>query len=189
MNSPSGNRMMEYLPPYWHEVSEMKEILETEGVELDDLIPKGRQVLLDAFIMTASESRISEWERWLKLSPSGTLDERRMQILRNFSVISKLSDDSIKALVKSLYDGARALNQFDDSEIKITVVPLPENFMDDLDLSILLEQLEYRKPCHIGVSAERAYSCWQDIYDNFDTWGDVKNTFKSWEEVLMYIPR
>lgn len=187
--SKSGERMMGYLPPYWHEVAEMKEILETEGVELDGLIPKGGKILLDAFIMTASESRIAEWEKWLKLAPSGTLEQRRMRVLQYFSVISKLSDQSIKTLVASLYNGARALNQFEDSTIKVTVVPLPERFMDELDFSLLIEQLNVRKPCHIGVTAERGYSDWGDVAETINSWGDVKTKFKNWEEVLMYIPR
>lgn len=185
----TAERMMSYLPEYWHEIREMQEILRVEGIEFDRLDKSVQKLMLDAFIDTASESRIAEWEKWLKLPPTGTLEERRMAVMRYFSVISKLNDQAIKVMVSQLYNGARAYNQFDDSEIKITVVPLPEHFMDELDFSLLLGQLETRKPCHIGVSVERAYSSWRDIKDNFTSWRDVKDKLKSWEEVLMYIPK
>ena len=171
------------------EIEEMKQILKSEAIEFDELHGVIQRVLVDAFITTATEERIAEWEKWLKLPPTGTLEERRMAVLRYFSVISKLNDQAIKTLVAQLYNGARAFSQFEDSEIKITVVPLPERFMDELDFSLLLDQLYYRKPCHIGASVERAYSTWQDINDNHETWGTVKSKFKNWEEVLMYIPR
>ena len=185
----SAERMMSYLPEYWHPIEEMKRIFEVMGVEFDDLSEDSQRILLDAFIMSASESRIVEWEKWLKLAPTGTLEQRRLSVLQRFSVISKLTDRSIKSLVASLYNNARALTQFEDSTIKITVVPLPENFTDELDFTALLEQLNTRKPCHLGVIAERGYSDWGDVAENFNSWASVKNEFKNWEEVLMYIPR
>ena len=182
-------RMINYLPVYWHTIEEMKKILYAESVEFESLSKRSQEILLDAFIMSASEKRISEWEKALNLPASGTLEERRWVILQYFAVISKLTDQSIKSLVASLYKGARAFNKFEDSAIKIIVVPLPENFTDELDFSLLYKQLETRKPQHLGVEIERGYSDWGDIAENHESWGTVKKKFKTWEEVLMYIPR
>lgn len=185
----SCDRMLNYLPAYWQVIEEMKRILYAEGIELDGISETSERIMLDAFIMTASESRIAEWEKWLNLPPTGTLEERRWTVLQYFAVISKLTDQSIKTLVASLYNGARAVNRFEDSTIKIIVVPLPEHFMDEFDFSLLHKQLSTRKPCHIGVTAERGFSDWGDVKENFNSWGNVKSKFKTWEEVLMYIPR
>lgn len=185
----TSERMMSYLPTYWHENEEMKQILRSQGIELDSITTKGARILIDAFIATASEERIREWEKWLKLPPTGTLEVRRMTVMRYFSVIAKLNEQAIKMLVASLYNNARAVCKFDDSEIKIVVVPLPEHQTDELDFSIILEQLEHRKPCHIGVAVERAVSNWGDIRDGrLRSWADIR-TMKDWDEVIMYIPR
>lgn len=187
--SETAVRMMEYLPQYWHEIEEMLQLLNTEGIEFDNLDTSSELILTDAFIMTASEKRIAQWEKWLKLPPTGTLDDRRLAVMRYFSVISKLSESAIKTMVATLYNDARAYVRFDDSEIKITIVPLPEHQMDELDFSLVSEQLYYRKPCHIGTNVERSFSTWGDVRDGrLRTWAEFRN-LSSWEEVLMYIPR
>lgn len=187
--SGKGKEMMEHLPPYWHDVEEMQHILHSEGVEFELLTEEVKNILKDAYIMTASEKRISDWEKRLKLPPTGTLDDRRKAVLQYIANNSKLSSTVIKSLVASLYNNARSKVDFDDSTINVTVVPLPERFLDELDFSLLKNQLELRKPCHIGLHVERGYSKWGDVKDTIRTWGDVKNNFKNWEGVYLYIPK
>lgn len=186
--SGKGKELMEHLPPYWHDVEEMQHIFHSEGVEFELLTEDVRNILKDAYIMTASEKRVSDWERQLKLPPTGTLDDRRMVILQYIASNSKLSGTVIKSLVASLCNNARANVNFNDSTINVTVVPLPEHFLDELDFSLLENQLELRKPCHIGLNIKRGYSKWGDVKDTIPTWGDVKNNLKHWEGVYLYIP-
>lgn len=184
-----AKRMMSWLPRFWHENAEMKEILKAQGAEFERIKERSNRITTDAFILTASESRIAEWEKDLRLPPTGTLEERRLKVYSYYAVALKFNSESIKTIVSQLYNGARAYPRFVDGEFKITVVPLPERFMDELDFSLLLNQIEALKPCHLGASAERGYSTWGDIKDNFENWEAVKKHFKNWEEVLMYIPR
>lgn len=183
-----AKEMMEYLPIYWHENEEMKRVLHAQSVELDDLHGEAFIILNDAFLMKMGESRIAEWEKWLTLPPNGSLEDRRLRIMQYFGVISKLNEEAIKVLVATLHDDARAKVQIFDSDIKITVVPLPEHYLDELDFTKLIEQLSIRKPCHLGLSVERGYSVWNDVKTTIQTWGDVKNNFKNWEGVFLYIP-
>lgn len=183
-----AKKMMEYLPPYWHENEEMKRILHAQSVEIDGLHEDAFVILDDAFLSTMGEKRIREWETWLNLPPTGTLEDRRSQIMRYFGVITKLNEESIKVLVATLNDGARAKVQIVDSDIKITVIPLPENYLDELDFTKLTEQISIRKPCHLGVVIVRGYSSWNDVKTTIQTWGDVRNDFKNWEGVFLYIP-
>ena len=183
-----AKEMMDYLPQYWQDIEEMKYILHSQGIEFESLTEEVKNILNDAYILTASEKRISQWEKRLKLPPTGTLDERRMAVLRYIAMNSKLSGTLIKSLVASAYNNARAKVDFKDSTINVIVVPLPEHFLDELDFSILEDQLELRKPCHIGLHVERGYSKWGDVKDTIRTWGDVKNDFKNWEGVYLYIP-
>ena len=180
-------RMMGYLPPYWHESAEMKQILKTEGVEIDTLNERIKSIYFDAFIMTASEARISEWEKWLKLPPAGTLDERRRKVLSYFQVFVKLNEGAIKTLVAVLYRDARAKVSFKDGEIKIIIIPMPENYLDT-DTDLLVKQLETKKPCHIGVSASRFQCTWGDINREFKTWAEAKSKRPTWRDIMLHVP-
>ncbi len=184
----SGKRMMGYLPDYWHNSLEMQQILHNEGLEVDTLNKKVQCIFFDAFIMTASLERIEEWEKWLKLPPVGTLDERRRRILGYFQTFVKLNEGVIKTIVAALYNNARANVSFADSEIKIEVIPLPENDKD-VDFPLLYTQLEPKKPCHIGIAVKRFYCTWGDIKNGFKSWGDVKTKRKTWLDVKNFIPR
>ena len=184
----SAKRMMEYLPPFWHEYAEMQQILQNEGLELDDLDDSSNCILNDAFILTMGESRIEEWEAWLKLPPNGTLDDRRMAILSYFAVIAKMTRESIEVLVASLYSNARAEVIFKNSTISITIKPLPDHDSDELDFQRLLDQLKLRKPCHITLFTERWYCTWGDIKNGFNSWQALKDDRTNWQHVIQFIP-
>lgn len=183
----SAKRMMEYLPPFWHEYAEMQQILQNEGLELDDLDDSSNCILNDAFILTMGESRIEEWEAWLKLPPNGTLDDRRMAILSYFAVIVKMTRESIEVLVASLYSNARAEVIFKNSTISITIKPLPDHDADELDFQRLLDQLKLRKPCHITLFTERWYCTWGDIKNGFNSWQALKDDRTNWQHVIEFI--
>ena len=188
--SGKAKEMMSYLPQYWHDMREMKQILHTEGIEFEQLTDELKNLLMDAFIMSSSEKRVSQWEKQLKLPSIGTLQERRIAILQYFATNLKLSPTVIKSLVASIYGEVRSTVTFADSEIKVLITPLPERQNDEIDCSILMKQLEIRKPCHIGASVERFICSWQDVRDGrLRSWGDFKTDMKTWGDILMYIPR
>lgn len=184
----NGERMMSYLPQYWHDNLEMQQILNSHGVELDEVNTKGDTIFTESFIMQCSESRIEEWETWLGIGHDGTLEERRLRIYSYFCVVSKLSKQSIQALVSLLYNGARAEVKLKDSIITMVITPLPEHYTDRLtDFSKLLNQLAVRKPCHLGLHAERFYCSWGDVKKGFNTWGSLNSKMPTWDNVTLFI--
>ena len=183
----TGKRMMGYLPPYWHENAEMQQIMQTDGAEVTTLNTQAKCIYTDAFIMQASESRISEWEKWLGLPPEGTLDDRRRKILSYFQTIVKLNENVIKSLASMLYRGARVKVRFLDSEIQIEFIPLPENYLDT-DASLLAEQIEPKRPLHIGLSITRYQCMWGDIDRSFPSWGQAKALRPTWYDIKLHIP-
>lgn len=183
----SAERMMSYLPMFWHDNLEMQQILQSQGFEIDGVDDNGNFIFSESFIMTCSESRLEEWEKWLKIIPNGSIEDRRLTVLAYFSVIAKLSRTSIKSLVSVLYNGARADVLLKNSTIKVIISPLPEHFDDELNLDKLLKQLESRKPCHLGVTAERFYTTWDDVKNGFDTWQLLRGKMKTWEKVILFI--
>lgn len=183
----SAKRMMGYLPNYWHEYEEMQQILKSQGAELDDLDEESNCLLNDAFILTMGESRIAEWESWLKLPPNGTLQDRRMAILSYFAVISKMTRESIQTLVASLYNNARATVVFKNSTIAIKIKPVADHYGDELDFQRLLDQLEKRKPCHITLLTQRWMCSWRDVMNGHTSWRDVMNDHETWRDLMLWI--
>lgn len=180
--------MKSFLPLYWHNYDDMMVYLKALGADIDMLDTEKEFILTDAFIMTMSEQRIEQWEKWLKLAPVGTLDDRRLAILSYFAVISKMTRESIQTLVYTLYNSARSEVTFNDSTIKIVIKPLPDHAGDELDFNRLLSQLNSRKPCHISLTVQRWFNTWGDIKASFSTWQDLKNRCASWQEVYNYVP-
>lgn len=205
------NRMRDYLPLYWHEYREMIELLKTQGFELEYLGTEKGFILVDAFILDMREERIEEWERWLRLPPNGTLMDRRLAILNYFAVMSKMSRESIQAIVAAMYNGARAKVFFKDSTIHVIVKPLPnhideirakwldiknmfETWGDLLDASTqwisnvyykeLYDYLWIRKPAHLKLLISRYEADWQEV-TYAETWGVVKNDAKTWGELKL----
>lgn len=196
----SYDRMISYLPLFWHEYPEIQELLHAYSVEIDAHNEEKSYILVDAFILEMREERIEEWERWLKLPPVGTLHDRRMAILGYFFNGVKMSRESIQAIVSQMYNGARANVAFHDSTIWIEIKPLPDRYTDfvtywvDINqnyaswgeflrdqergwelnspFKALYDYLYKRKPCHIHLVIDR-YKCkWSDVLDARD-WGAV----------------
>lgn len=205
----SAERMRGYLPLYWPPYVEMQEILKSQGFEIDNLDLEHQYILVDSFILEMREERIKEWEKWLKIPPVGTLEERRLTILNYFGRIIKMSKESIQALVATMYDGAKAIVEFHDSTIWVNVKPLrdrPDLFVmnwkdvkkvfatwkDWLNTdgqwgsTPLYNELYWvlyeRKPCHLKLVINRFISNWQEV-TFAPQWEQVSNESKSWGEL------
>jgi hypothetical protein len=79
----SNRLLIDYLPPYMQEYTEMREIMNAEQPEFDSLWSACERVLADQFILDATEYGVMRWESMLKITPKGTdsLDVRKFRIL------------------------------------------------------------------------------------------------------------
>lgn len=186
MDNTTAKRLIGYLPEYWHKSEEMQEILESDGIEIERLLNKARSIYGDSFILTASESRVKEWEQDLKIIPTGTLEQRRLMILSVLRGAGKLNEPKIKKIVNA-FTGGDAIVTFADSTINVQVLP-PNNgevfLFPDIERSI-----SPRKPAHIGLVVERFYSTWGDIKEQFSSWEDLLNSKADWKAVYNHITR
>lgn len=185
--SIAGNRMMDYLPPYWHPNLEMQQILQSEGFAIDTLLLELQRIYTDAYIMTASAERIAEWEEDLEIVPNGTLEQRRLFVLSKIRGFGKLNEHKIQNIVASFTAGGAAIVTFANSTINVKVLP-PQNGETFLfpDIERTLKPMI---PAHLGLVIERYYSTWQDIKDKFDDWQDVYDHNTSWNAVRNFIER
>ena len=183
----TSERMMNYLPRFWHPNLEMIEILKTVGIELDKLVTAYKIIYTDAFILTASEKRIKEWERDLQIQPTGTLEQRRLFVLSKLRGSGKLNEPKIKSIVSAFTDGGGAIVTFANSTINIKV--LPPNNGEVFLFPDIIRTISPRKPAHLGLVVERFYSTWGDIKDQFTSWQDLNDSKTDWKAVKNHIER
>lgn len=176
--------LIQELPPYWHEVPEMRELQRVIQKMFEGIEAESDKILLDTFIDTASEERIVEWEKRLTITPEGTLEQRRLYLKAVIRGFGKLNEEKIKSIVNAL-TGGDAIVTFEAGVITVRVLP-PNNgeiyLFPDVERAI-----EPRKPAHLGLSVVRYYSTWNDIRDNFNTWGALKDGLETWQAVCDYI--
>ncbi|WP_304542259.1 putative phage tail protein [Desulforamulus aquiferis] len=182
--SIAGQRMLEYLPRFLQDVREIQTILESEGHEIDRLRDNIQLVINDAYIMSASETRIQQWEQRLKITSVGNLNQRKAFLLATLRGQGKLNESKIKTVVNAFTDGD-AIVTFQNSVLDIKILP-PDN--GDVYLFPDVERaLRPRVPAHLGLSVRRWYSTWNDIKLNFADWSIVAS-YGTWQNVKNYIP-
>lgn len=79
----TNRQLLDYLPHFMREYYEMRKIMETEQVEIDQLWLEAENALADQFVLEATEQGVKRWESMLDISPkdTDTLDERKFRIL------------------------------------------------------------------------------------------------------------
>lgn len=77
------NRLIEYLPPYLQNYSELRAITDTEQPEIELVNKAIDLVLSESFVESLDEYGCERWEKMLKIAikPTDTLEIRRFQIL------------------------------------------------------------------------------------------------------------
>jgi hypothetical protein len=177
--------LMKWLPEYWHPNKEMIEILDRDEEEYTTYKGEQAQVYTDAFIMQASEERISQWEHALELPPSGTLNARRIAVYNKLFSVTKLTEEIIRSYCASIYNGAECTVTLSNSIIHVKVM-LAHSQQAIIDLSALADALETKRPLHIGLDMQRDYFTWSGVKTIFTTW-TATNAEGTWLQVLLHI--
>ena len=79
----TDRKLIDYLPPFIQQFTEMNMIMSAEQPEVDSLWNSCENILNESFILYASEIGIKRWETIVGVTPKATdtLDERRFRIL------------------------------------------------------------------------------------------------------------
>lgn len=181
--SDYNSKLIEYLPQYLREVREFKEIFDSEDIQLNILCPLMESIFNEVLVMQCSEERLSQWEKALSVTPTGTVEERRYFIKALLRGSGKLNENKIKSIVEAFTDG-EALVSFENSVINVKV--LPPNNGEVYRFPDVERALKPLVPAHLGLSVMRYYSTWGDIKNNFGSWDTVKQS-ENWNEVKNYI--
>lgn len=164
--------LIEYLPEFLRDVKEYQAILTTaEQPEMIKLWEAEENALKDQFIVDATESGISRWEKILGITPKATdsLDVRRFSILTRINEQIPFTLTTLKEQLRSLcgedgYDvnldaknytlsvrvALTAESNFDEVELFLKRV-VPANLVVDLSLKYS-QHSKYTSNTHEGLA-------------------------------------
>ena len=164
-------------------IYEFNSIIDGEYPEFDLLSTNKEQIVQDAYLLTMSEDRITQWENQLGIIPvaGSTLDDRRETIIAKLVGKTKLNTQTIKAMVKTFTTGDCNV-WFDDSTIHVEMLPSPEpkRFILDNLIAVLTPKI----PAHLQFEISYAYRFWEDVKADDPNWNAVNELFNDWEAVL-----
>lgn len=184
-----NEQMLNYYPEVIKAIREFQVMMETESLEIEEMHQKLVQLLGDAYVSTASETRISQWEQFLNITPMTQgedsletwLSDRRETILARLHNSPKLNSQSIEDIVK-IFTGGTAKSYFKDGTVYVLINPPKDN--KQYKFENVEQELNKKIPAHLSFQVGRNYYTWLQIKEGNPTWNDVKNNFGNWTEVL-----
>lgn len=192
LNINYNEQMLNYYPEVIKAIREFQILIETQSLEVEELHDKLTEILCDAYIDTAGEDRIIQWEKSLGITPlpqnedtlEHWLEDRRETILARLYNTPKLNTKAISNIV-SIFTGGKAESYFKDGTIYVIIFPPKNN--KQYKFENVEQELGTKIPAHLNFKVERNYYTWLEIKNNHTTWEDVNNNFSTWEDVLLYV--
>lgn len=177
-------RLIQYLPPFLQSSSVYRGLFQAAGNEVDWLQDTIQVIIDDAYILSATEARIKEWEKALQIIPSGTLSQRKTFIISILRGQGKLNEARIKNIVKAFTGGDAIVNLIHSAlDVKVLSPDAGDIYLfPDIERALLR-----RVPAHIGLTVQRWYSSWKDIKQNYAEWTTVSGV-GTWQNLKDYIP-
>lgn len=177
--------LMHYLPIYWHPNLEMIQIQKKSlNYLMYNLYSNSNIITTEAYIGTASDMRLSEWEWDLEIEKADDIETRRENILAFFHGKGKLNEEKVKAIVYFYY-GVDCDVSIKNSNIDILIYPLSE---DTIDFSKVERDLYKKKPAHLGVWVDRYWYSWGEVKNDYSDWNDMKQQRETWGKLKNYLP-
>lgn len=182
----SSERMLSYYPEVIKQLLEFQGLIDTEGVEIDNIQSEFDVILNDAYLRTMSDERIVEWEKALgiPINPDESSEDRRDVIIARIRGQGKLNTALINNIVNA-FTGGTAECYFDDSTLYVDITPPPDH--KEYKFDNVERELAKKIPAHIALIVRRDYSTWGEITDKFIDWEAVMNSFATWEELASYV--
>lgn len=184
-----NEQMLNRYPEVIKSIREFQLLIKTQSLEVEEMHEELTKLLQNAYIETADESKIAQWEELLGITPleQGTddfdlwLSDRKETILARLYNAEKLNEKSISDIVK-IFTGGTASSYFKDGVIHIIILPPKENKL--FKFENVERELANKIPAHLAFTVSRNYYDWLKIKSTYNTWGDLNDSFTNWEEVL-----
>ena len=149
--------MLELLPPFLREYSELKAIMNVESSEIESIKNTHNQIIDNRYIQTCDETGISRFEKLLGIAPlsNDTLDDRKVRCLTKWN--HKLPYNYV-VLLNSLSsvcgaDGYAVSMDFTGLQMAVRIALSARS-----QLSSVKKMIERMVPCTVSVSVEMMYN-------------------------------
>ncbi len=181
--------MLNCYPEVIKAIREFQVLIKTQSLEVEAMHEELTKLLSNAYIDTADESKIAQWEEFLGITPlfqgdddlDTWLSDRKETILARLYNAEKLNEKSISDVVK-IFTGGTTTSFFKNGVINIIILPPKENKL--FKFENVERELANKIPAHLAFRVSRNYYDWLQIKSSYNTWGDLNDKFTTWEEVL-----
>lgn len=188
--------LMELLPEYLHDIREFKMIMETESDKFNDFYQNIDKSLDFHFVDQMSIEVLQRYETFLGIVGEGTIGQRRAYIKALYNKGDKLSETSIKAIVRSITGGRAVVKFFTGGEalnpnpgqgtLRVQVMSPDSNI--DYKFDDIIRVIAPYMPAHLKLSILRYFATWQDIRGAYTSWNTIKEGAKDWKALNDYNP-
>lgn len=187
--------LIEYLPEYLQDIKEFKLIMEAESQKFNELYFTKDKTLDMQFVDYMDIEAITRYENFLGIVGEGTLEQRRSYIRALYSKGDKLSENSIKAVVKSITGGKALIKFFGGDEAlnpnpgqgTLRVQVLSPDMNINYKFDDIIRAIAPYMPAHIKLNLIKYFATWGDISEAYTDWQAIKEA-SSWQELYNYIP-
>lgn len=182
-------RMLGYYPSAIQSILEFNAIVDTEFPVIDDIDSNKECVLLDAYLTTMSERRITQWERkfGIQPAPDATLENRRDVVIARIRGQGKLNTALINTIVKS-FTGEGCDCWIKDSVLYVELEQFDESKISpDVVMANITNELSRKIPAHLGLRVQLIYKLWGDVNSGNRSWETLRLPYPSantWKDVL-----
>ncbi len=189
--------LIDYIPEFLHEVREFQLIMESESVELDKLTEGMKANLENSIISSMDEYSVLRYEKFLGVVGEGTLEQRRKYLIALITTNDKLSEKTIRAIVKTIMDSECYIDFFAGEDfqnpqpgqgfLRIRVLA-PDASSTDYRFEDVARAILPLMPTHIKMKVEKFFTTWGDIALRYQDWGSINNSFTTWDDLKNYLP-
>lgn len=149
--------MIELLPPYLREYTELKEIMTVEGSEIETINTTHNQLVDNRYIQTCDETGIKRFESMLGITPlmNDTLDDRKFRCITVWNQKLPYNYSVLEAKLKSLCgkDGYEILSDFAAQTVLVKLALTQKNQYDTV--AKLIDEI---LPCNLVTTIRLMYN-------------------------------
>lgn len=179
---PYNRKLIDYVPNYYDELLESREILSAEDAELTRLNASIDDLLLQ-FNVSSATWGLQEWERICGITTdiSKTLGERRSNVKARLRGAGVVSIEHIKNVADGYYGGETEITEkFTDYTI---VVKFTSSYGIPSNLNDLQDILREIIPAHLAIKYEFKFVTYGMLKATGKSYGELKATGKSYGEL------
>lgn len=175
-------KLMEYLPSFYYNSEEVKNIQSSIEVENDKLQAAITDLLDQLFVDTATWG-LEHWERYvgLEVDRNESLVNRRSRVMSRLRGQGTTTKEMIKNICRSFTGGeVDVVEESGDYSFVIRFIDIrgiPGN------IEYLKESIEEIKPAHLAFSFEYTYNTWWMVESLGNTWEYYELQGKTWDNV------